>query len=214
MGKGSSNWISKQKADKYYRKSKLEGHRARSYYKLEQIEKKYYILKQTQRFAPRILDLGAAPGAWLEYIKDVVNKTWDPSKIASNHIIGIDLNTVRPFPDAEYISSYRMNIFQGKCLRFLQEQKKFDIILSDLAPKTAGDSRDIAIINSMVQKVFEFLQFLNPGGNVVCKIFQSDETYGLSKMFESQFQSFKQMKPEASKKQSREIYFIGISYKK
>jgi 23S rRNA (uridine2552-2'-O)-methyltransferase len=214
MGKGSGDWISRQRNDRYYKLSKIEGHRARSYYKLEQIDKKYKIIKLNTRKPARVLDLGAAPGAWLEYIKDVYNSNWNVEKIPKNHVIGLDLNTIRPFSDAPYISTYRLDIFKEKCAKFLEEQQQFDLIISDLAPKTAGDDRDVAIQIGMVQKVFEFLKFLKPGGNMVCKIFQSEESYELFKLFESKFQSFTRIKPQASRKRSRELYFVGINFQK
>lgn len=213
MGRRKSNWISRQKSDKYYRKSKTEGHRARSYYKLEQIDRKFHILDLHLRKPPKILDLGAAPGAWLEYIAHKYSIAWNLEKIPPKQVIGIDLNTIQPFPLAPFIYTERINIFKGKCQRFLQEHGPFDVILSDLAPKTAGDHRDIAIQSDMIRKLNDYLEFLKPNGKMVCKVFQSSESYHLFQMFKPRFFQLDRMKPSASRSSSREIYFIGQNFK-
>lgn len=213
MPKKGSNWIQRQKSDRYYLKSKKEGHRARSYYKLEQIDQKYRIINLKWRNPPKILDLGAAPGAWLEYISIQIEKKWEPEIIGKNQVIGIDLTTIKPFEGKNYISTHRMDIFKDECFQFVKESGPFDVILSDLAPKTAGDSRDIALQTAMVLKVKDYLEFLRPKGKLVCKVFQSEETYGLNKSLSKMFQQFYRMKPQASRQQSRELFFIGLGFK-
>ncbi len=213
MRKGRSGWIQRQQSDKYYKKSKHEGHRARSYYKLEQIDKKYQIINLSRRSPPKILDFGAAPGAWLEYIKNKFNERWESDHISQKRVCGIDLNSIRPFDDAPYIYTVRIDIFKDKCREFLNDNGPFDIIISDLAPKTAGDDRDIAIQSDMLRKLYEYLEFLKPGGKFVCKVFQSSESYELFQMFASRFHRMQRMKPQASREQSRELYFVGLQFK-
>ncbi|MHA1745217.1 MAG: SAM-dependent methyltransferase [Promethearchaeota archaeon] len=205
-------WLQKQKKDPYYRKSKQQGHRARSYYKLEQIDQKFNIFKINGRNPRRILDLGAAPGAWLEYIRDLYLKRPETHQTKKFKAIGIDLTTIRPFPDFPYIQTFRVDIFKPKCEEILSPFVPFDVILSDLAPKTSGDFRDAAIQSAMVEKVLEFTKFLKPHGNVVIKVFQSEETNALFREGAGLFQKFKRTKPAASRESSREIYFIGLNY--
>ncbi|MHA1519964.1 MAG: SAM-dependent methyltransferase [Promethearchaeota archaeon] len=213
MGNKKGPWMAKQKSDKYYRKSKKEHHRARSYYKLEQIDRKYHVLTFRGRYPKKILDLGAAPGAWLEYIKDQYDKAPKNLKTSKPSYVGIDLRSLRPFDEAPYISSYRYDIFKPECDQFIAENGPWDVILSDLAPKTAGDYRDVAIQEEMVGQVFIFLKYLKNEGNIVIKIFQSEQTDLFVKKWKDRFKLFKRIKPEASRSKSRELYLVGIGYK-
>jgi 23S rRNA (uridine2552-2'-O)-methyltransferase len=205
-------WLQKQKKDPYYRKSKQQGHRARSYFKIEQIDRKFNIFKINGRNMKHVLDLGAAPGAWLEYIRDIYLKRPETHQTKKFKAVGIDLTTIRPFPDFPYIHTFRADIFKPKCEEILSPFVPFDVILSDLAPKTSGDFRDAAIQSAMVEKVFEFTKFLKPHGNMVIKVFQSEETNALFREGNALFQKFKRSKPPASRESSREIYFIGLNY--
>ena len=212
MANKSKIWLQKQKKDPYYKKSKQQGHRARSYFKLEQLDQKFNIFKINGRNAKCILDLGAAPGAWLEYIRDAYLKRPETHRTKKFKVIGIDLTTVRPFPDFPYIQTFRVDIFKPKCEELLSPFAPYDVMVSDLAPKTAGDFRDAAIQSAMVQKVLEFTKYLKPHGNVVIKVFQSEETNALFREGAAMFQTFKRSKPVASRASSREIYFIGLNY--
>ncbi|TFH29798.1 MAG: RlmE family RNA methyltransferase [Promethearchaeota archaeon] len=212
MGNNKGPWISQQKSDKYYRKSKVDHHRARSYYKLEQIDQKYHVLTSRGRFPKSILDLGAAPGAWLEYIKNQYEKQLQNLKPSKPSYVGIDLRTIRPFEEAPFITSYRYDIFKPECHQFIAENGPWDVILSDLAPKTAGDFRDIAIQEEMVSQVFTFLKYLKNEGNIVVKIFQSEQTDPFVKEWSEKFRLLKRIKPEASRSKSRELYIVGLGY--
>ena len=212
MGNKKGPWLAKQRSDKYYRKSKNEHHRARSYYKLEQIDKKYNVLTVRGRFPKSILDLGAAPGAWLEYIKDQYEKHPKNGKPSKPKYVGIDLRSIRPFEDAPFISSHRHDIFKPDCHQFITDNGPWDVILSDLAPKTAGDFRDIAIQEDMVRQVAMFLKHLKNEGNIVVKIFQSEQTDSFVKEWKEKFRLIKRIKPEASRPKSRELYIVGLGY--
>ena len=212
MANKSKIWLQKQKKDPYYKKSKQQGHRARSYYKLEQIDRKFNILKINGRNVKHVLDLGAAPGAWLEYIRDIYLKRPETHQTKKFKVIGIDLTTIRPFPDFPYIQTFRVDIFKPKCEEILLPFVPFDVILSDLAPKTSGDFRDTAIQSGMVEKVLEYAKFLKPHGNMVIKVFQSEESNALFRQGAAMFQKFKRSKPQASRASSREIYFVGLNF--
>ncbi|MHA2001769.1 MAG: SAM-dependent methyltransferase [Promethearchaeota archaeon] len=212
MGKKGGNWLNKQRSDKYYVKSKREGHRARSYYKIAQIDQKYNIFKVNGRYPKKILDLGAAPGAWLEYTNRKFLERPPDQQTKKFKVIGIDLTSIKPFEDAPNITTYRLDIFKPRCEEVITENAPFDIILSDLAPKTSGDFRDIAIQESMVEKIFYFLKYLRFHGNVVIKVFQSEEINRLFKLFLPHFRNFKRMKPKSSRESSREIFFVGKDF--
>ncbi|MHA1777163.1 MAG: hypothetical protein DRO88_01205 [Promethearchaeia archaeon] len=212
MGSKKNPWLSKQKSDPYYKRSKNEHHRARSYYKLQEIDRKYHILSVNGRFPKKILDLGAAPGAWIEYTSNQYQSLPEKQQSKKFQIVGIDLTSIRPFSELPNIKCFRMDIFKPECEAFIQESSPWDVILSDLAPKTAGDFRDVAIQESMVQKVLYFTRYLKIGGNIVVKIFQSDQSNVIFEKWKPAFRLFKRMKPSASRPKSRELYFIGKSY--
>ncbi|UYP47300.1 Ribosomal RNA large subunit methyltransferase E [Candidatus Lokiarchaeum ossiferum] len=215
MAKKGNSWINKQRNDKYYKKSKQENHRARSYYKLKQINEKYNIFQVNGRNSKRILDLGAAPGAWLEYIKDEFLKRPIDQQSKKFKAIGIDLTSIKPFEDVSFIETYRLDIFKEQCAKVIQENSPYDAIVSDLAPKTTGDFRDVAIQLSMVEKVFEIaLKHLRRNGNVAIKVFQSEETNEILQKYKEHFSMLKRMKPQSSRDTSRELYIIGLKFKK
>jgi len=215
MAKKGNTWIDKQRHDRYYKRSKSEGHRARSYYKLQQIDKKYHVLRINGKFPKKILDLGAAPGAWLEYIHDEYRRVAAANPYIRLHAVGIDLNSIKPFESVEGISSVRFDIFKPECETFIIEHGPWDVILSDLAPKTAGDYRDVALQEAMVQRVIEFCHAaLQSGGNVAFKIFQAESTDTFVKSLASMFEMVKLTKPNASREGSRELYVVGLKYHK
>ncbi|WP_457558116.1 SAM-dependent methyltransferase [Candidatus Harpocratesius sp.] len=213
MGNRKNPWLTKQKSDPYYKKSKAEHHRARSYYKLKEIDAKYHILSINGRFPKKIIDLGAAPGAWLEYIKDQYISRFGTSFSNKFKVVGVDLTSIRPFSENKNIITVRLDVFKEECEDLLKQLAPWDVILSDLAPKTAGDFRDIAIQEAMVQKVLFFSRYLKIGGNLVVKVFQSEKTNIIFKEWAPYFHLFKRMKPAASRPKSRELYLIGKGYK-
>ncbi|QEE15374.1 SAM-dependent methyltransferase [Promethearchaeum syntrophicum] len=213
MAKKGKNWIKGQLSDKYYKKSKREGFRSRAAYKLLQIDLKYNIFKIKGKFPKKILDLGAAPGAWIEVIARKYLDIPLAKRYRNFKIIGIDLTTIRPFEDAPFIETHRVDIFSEQCENeIIQPEKLFDVILSDLAPKTSGDFRDIAKQEAMVEKVFEFTKYLKKHGNIVVKMFQSEFTNEIMKKWNPYFRTLKRMKPPASRESSRELYIVGLNF--
>ncbi len=213
MAKKGKNWIKAQLSDPFYKKAKREGFRSRAAYKLIQVDSKYNIFKVKGKFPKKILDLGAAPGAWIEVI---LRKYLDISiskRYRNFKVIGIDLTTIHPFENAPFIETHRSDIFSEKCEKeIIQPEKRFDVILSDLAPKTSGDFRDLANQEAMVEKVFEFTKYLKKHGNIVVKMFQSEFTNEIMKKWKPYFKLLKRMKPLASRESSRELYIIGLNF--
>jgi len=206
-------WIKTQRNDKYYKLSKKEKHRARSYYKIKQIDEKYDVFHIGGRHPKRILDLGAAPGAWLEYIKDEYEKRPLELKSKKFKVIGVDLTTIKPFEDANNIET--LDIFKQECDDLLSKYQPFDMILSDLAPKTTGDFRDIAIQSSMVEMVISYaIKYLKKQGNIVIKIFQSAETDKIVHSIKNRFNLLKRIKPSSSRESSRELYLVGLGFRR
>ena len=185
------------KTDPYTKKAKQEKYPARSVYKLEEIDKKYNLIK----VGDKVLDLGCAPGSWLLYI---AKKVEDKGKV-----VGVDVLEMK-------IKIPQNTIFLKKDVMNFDVWGKYNVVVSDLAPSTSGiefvdEERSLEYCKralKIVQRV------LNKGGNFVCKIFEGEGTEEFFKKVEESFEFAKRFKPKASRKQSREIYIIGKNYGK
>jgi len=181
--------------DKLAFKARKEGYRARSAYKLIQINKKHDIIKEKDK----ILDIGCAPGSWMQVALKL-----------NASILGIDINKITPIKNAKFILG---DILEDKTLKKIKG--KFDVILSDISPKITGIKEiDKFKSSKLIRRVFEMtILYLKKNGNLVCKIFQSEDSNKILKSMKKHFKFVKIFKPVASKKRSKEIYLIAKFYK-
>jgi 23S rRNA (uridine2552-2'-O)-methyltransferase len=188
--------------DHFSRKAKKENFPARSVYKLQEIQKKFQIIKK----GDVILDLGCSPGSWLVYAADMVG----PKGI----VVGIDLKPVEiaVLPNVKVLTD-DVEKNGVDLLRSLELQ--YNIIVSDMAPATTG-RKDIDSYRSfeLCRVALEIAEtFLLPGGCFVCKIFQGPDFKEFSDTVKNMFKDQKTFKPQSSRKASKEIYVIGIGKK-
>ncbi len=199
MGK---DWIKKHKSDKYYKQAQKEGIRSRAAFKIRQIQLKFNILNN----AKLILDLCCAPGSWIEEIQQEFNEI---------SIIGVDLVTITPLKGVLFIQG---DIQEDSLISKLEEHliNGVDVVLSDCAPKFTGSKEtDIARQLFLIQRVFKISsRFLKEGGNLVCKLFDGNYIQKLRSQLKQKFDNIYFFKPQASRKKSPELYFIGKIYKK
>ena len=179
--------------DTYFQKAKKEGYRGRASYKLLQIQQKYKIIKE----GDSILDIGCAPGAWLQVAK----------KLTQGNIVGVDLVKIKPIKGVTFI--------QGDILEEETQNKikdKFNTILSDIAPKTSGIKKiDQELSHDLTEMSFEITKtHLKKGGNFVVKTFQSQKTNELIKEIKKHFKQVKTYTPKATRQGSKEIYIIAL----
>ena len=190
--------------DKFARRARQEGFRARSAYKLLDLQRKFKVLKP----GDHVLDLGAAPGSWLQVAAQIVGK--------EGKVLGLDRTAMKPltWPNVRMVQK---DIFDADMVEFLGAQgyKSFDVVLSDVAPNTTGvKERDQALAHELSLRVLDIaLELLKRGGVLVIKVFEGPETPGLIKEVEKHFSSVKLVKPEASTKGSRELYLVAKNYK-
>lgn len=191
------------KNDFYTQKAKDQGYPARSVYKLQEIDKKFRILKA----GDRVLDLGASPGSWLLYISQ---KIGDKGKV-----IGVDTDDLKIDLPANAIF-IKKSVFEQGLVPPGSDPGAFDVIVSDLAPKTTGlHERDTALCLELAQKALEIArQCLVADGSFVCKLFEGEEMADFEKDVKEYFSRVKFFKPKASQKQSREIYLVAKNYVK
>lgn len=186
--------------DEFFLKSKLEGFRSRSSFKLIQIDKKFKIFNQNRL---NILDLGCAPGGWLQVIKRLTN-------YKNSKILGIDKLKIK---DIDGINFLQRDIFENKTIQEINYffGEKIDILLSDMSPNTSGNrSVDHLKIISLIESVLDISEaFLKEDGFFVCKIFQGGAQGELMNRISLIFKSIKYFKPQASRKESPEAYIVA-----
>ncbi len=185
--------------DKWARRAKEEGFRARSVYKLEELDRKFHLLKSGMR----VLDIGAAPGSWLQYASGRVGER--------GSILGLDLQPI------DFVAANVRTIVcdvadtdaVGKAITNLGWQKA-DIILSDIAPSTSGikdvDQWRSIELNQTVLALA--LLWLKPGGAVVMKVFRGADFDEFMAEVRAQFQKVRVSTVAASRDRSREVYVI------
>jgi 23S rRNA (uridine2552-2'-O)-methyltransferase len=200
----SKNWIKERKQEFYYKKAKAENYRSRATYKLSQTIDKYHFIK----FGDVVVDLGAAPGGWIQAARKVAGKR--------GFVLGVDLKPIAPFEQA-YVRTILGDMTEPETLQqilcFLP--RKADVVLSDMSPNISGVWEvDHARQIDLATKAFEMaLQILRPNGNFFCKVFEGDLLNGFIKTVEPHFEEVKFIKPKASRAQSSEMYLLALGLK-
>lgn len=190
--------------DHYYNKAKKENYLARSIYKLEEIDKKYKVIKK----GDRVLDLGYYPGSWIQYISKAVGD--------NGHVVGLDIQEVNPkLTGIKNVKVYQQDIFDINNLNEINESLPFDTVTSDMAPKTTGvKTVDQARSLELVEKVFYILPlFLKQGGNFVMKVFESQDAQDFFKEERKRFEKFSFLRPKSTRSVSKEYFVIGEKFK-
>lgn len=190
--------------DRFFKKAKKEGFVARSVYKLEEIDQKYKVFKSGQR----VLDLGASPGSWSQYASKRIGH--------NGRLLGVDLSPVSvSLPNAIFLQADLRDLELESVFRDNGFEAVFDIVMSDMAPKTTGiKSADQARSMELCELALDTAKrFLRPGGTFICKFFQSGEFGQLRAAIKKEFERVDALKPESTRSISKEIFLIGIKKK-
>lgn len=186
--------------DYWSKKAASEGYPARSVYKLQEINDKFKILKESYR----VLDLGAAPGSWTTYVLRFLKNT--------GYVTAIDLA-----PLAKDVVSQNLSFFQGDLYSpVIQEKVKnlgpYDLVICDAAPATTGNKLvDISRSEGLVELALYYAKsMLKSNGNCVIKIFQGGNQQEITRQMKQDFSSVKMFKPKACRSESFETYLIGF----
>ena len=194
--KFSKNWIIKQKRDIYVKQSKIEGYRSRAVYKLKEINEKFKILRN----GIQLVDLGAAPGSWSQF----VSKNFKNSKIVS-----IDLKEMEEIDDIHQIVGDFTNEHQKKKI-IDYFGGKIDAVISDMAVNTTGNKSIDSIVTGELS--IEALNFstdtLKKQGCFVSKIFMGPSFNEIITIAKKKFKQVNVFKPPASRKDSKESFII------
>jgi 23S rRNA (uridine2552-2'-O)-methyltransferase len=188
--------------DHYSRRAKKEKFPARSVYKLQEIQRKYNLIKK----GDKVLDLGCAPGSWLLLAADLTGN--------KGRVVGIDLKPVT-IKLPSHVSVYTGDALSLHDGVLNSEGQDFHVVISDMAPATTGNKHvDGARSYNLCEAAFSIAQnVLVPGGSFACKIFQGEDFKVFSESVKKSFNTFKTYKPQSSRKASREIYLIGLDKK-
>ena len=194
-----TRWYTEKKREHFYKEAKRVGYRARSAFKLEQIQSKFKIIKKGNT----VIDLGAAPGGWSQVAKGLVG----------NHgtVLGIDLSRISPMEGVTFLQGDLTEDSTIEKIKQIIGDKKVDTVLSDMSPNISGNysvdqARSVYLCEHAL-KLAELL--LRPGGNFVCKVFEGEDLQDFIKKTSKIFKTVRQSSPPASRKSSSEIYIIA-----
>ncbi len=190
--------------DHFGRKAKAEGYPARSVYKLKEILEKFPLLR------PRaaVLDVGAAPGGFSLLLLEKLKGRGEVTAVDLAPSISVPAGT----PRFLYIPG---DIFTAETLERIRSRAPFDLIVSDAAPSTTGTRElDAAKSMALAERVLEIAStFLAPGGNLAVKVFQGAGEREFLELLRARFDTARGFKPQASRSESFETYFIGMGFK-
>ena len=193
----SQHWRRNQSKDKFFSESRKLGYRSRSVFKLDEINRKYKILKKPKS----ILDLGSAPGGWSNY-------AFEKTKL--KQIVANDIEPMKPIHDVHFIlGDFTSESIQQEILKV--NKSKFDLILSDISNnKTGNNITDQFSFYEIAKNVLEFSKIgLTSSGVLVIKIFIGLGFEEFKKDMDQTFKNVNIFKPNASRPESKETYAIG-----
>ena len=210
-------WLNDHIHDPYVRLAQKEGYRSRAAYKLKEIDETLKLIRPGQL----VVDLGATPGAWSQYVR----RKFAPKEVGAGGaavgelngtIIALDLLDFEPIEGVTFIQG---DFREDAVLQQLQAavgDRPVDVVISDMAPNLSGvEITDAARIEHLIELAIDFAQHhLKPQGALVCKVFHGSGYSQLVEMFKASFKVVKPIKPKASRDKSAETFLVGIGLKK
>ncbi|HEY7716887.1 MAG TPA: RlmE family RNA methyltransferase [Candidatus Binatia bacterium] len=190
--------------DHYYKKAKQEGYRSRAAYKLLELQQRYRILK----VGDAVIDLGAAPGGWLQVAAQIVGH--------KGSVIGIDLQDIKPLPERN-VTLMHGDVSSDEIQIKIKERlgRPADCIISDMAPKLSGirdaDMARCVELNRIALNLAVHL--LRPGGCLLIKSFISNDLHAFTAELKRYFSAVQRTKPEATRQGSSEFYFVATGFR-
>lgn len=199
-------WLQDHLSDPYVKLAQKEGYRARAAYKLKEIDEAVQLLRPGQR----VVDLGAAPGAWSQYVRRRF-----PSVPGAGELIALDMLPMDPIPGVHFIQGDFRETAVLQALEQALGGQAVDVVISDMAPNLTGiDVADAARMADLVELAIDFAQrHLGPDGALVCKVFHGSGYSQLVHRFKQSFRSVKAIKPKASRDRSAETFLVGRGLK-
>ena len=214
--KVNKQWLHDHMNDTYVKLAQKDGYRARAAYKLKEIDEELHLLKPGQI----VVDLGAVPGAWSQYVR----RKFAPKDVGAGGaavgalngtIIALDVLGFEPIEGVAFLQGdFREDAVLIE-LDALLQGRPVDVVVSDMAPNLSGiESADSARMADLVELAVEFAgKHLTPQGALVCKVFHGSGYSQLARLFKDTFRVVKPIKPKASRDKSAETFLVGIGLK-
>ena len=199
----SSRWIQKRRRDQFYKLAKERGYRSRASFKLLQVNRSYRFIKH----GGNVVDLGAAPGGWLQIAREAVGE--------SGFVLGVDKQEIKPLSWRNVVTL--VADVEDPALPNLVMEKmlgRVDVVLSDVSPNLTGSwETDHARQVYLANQSLEFARrVLRKGGAFFSKAFHGPDLQDFRSNLQRSFQTVRIVKPPASRSDSSEIFFIGLNY--
>jgi 23S rRNA (uridine2552-2'-O)-methyltransferase len=201
--KSSNEWLRRHVNDPFVKQAQIDGYRSRSAYKLIELNEKDRLIKPNMR----ILDLGSAPGGWSQVAGRLVGRR--------GRVLATDILPMEPVPNVDFIQGDFTDDKVVEQLLAWLGGGKFDLIISDIAPNLSGiDSADQAGSMYLLELALDTVrQTLAPGATFVAKMFQGSGSDAYMKELRKYFEKVLIRKPQASRKESREVYIVAKGFK-
>jgi 23S rRNA (uridine2552-2'-O)-methyltransferase len=204
-------WLHDHVTDPYVKMAQKDGYRARAAYKLKEIDETLHLVRPGQL----VVDLGASPGAWSQYLRRRFAAGGAAPGALNGRIVALDL---LPFEPVEGVDFIQGDFREEAVLAQLQDRlggRAVDLVVSDMAPNLSGiESSDAARIAHLVELAVDFAQaHLTGEGALVAKVFHGSGYAQLVELFRKTFRVVKTLKPKASRDRSSETFLVGIGLK-
>ncbi|WBU61431.1 RlmE family RNA methyltransferase [Paracoccus albus] len=206
----STLWLERQLNDPYVQRAKREGFRGRAAYKIMELDDKYRFLVP----GARVVDLGCAPGGWLQVAIPRINALGEKSGKKQGRIIGVDIQEVDPVPGAEiHVLDFLEEGADEKVKDWLGGQA--DVVMSDMAASSSGHQgtdhlRIVALVEAAAQLAFDVLA---PGGTFVAKVLAGGAEQGMQTLLKQNFDKVANVKPPASRSDSSEKFVVATGFR-
>jgi 23S rRNA (uridine2552-2'-O)-methyltransferase len=206
----STRWLQRQLNDPYVQAARREGYRGRAAYKILELDDKYRFLVP----GARVVDLGCAPGGWLQVAVRRVNALGETSGKARGTVLGIDLQEVEPIAGAEiHVLDFLEDGADDKVKAWLGGEA--DVVMSDMAAASSGHQqtdhlRIIALCEAAAELAFDVL---SPGGTFVAKVLAGGAEQGLQATLKQRFDKVANVKPPASRSDSSEKFVVATGFR-
>ncbi|MFG6439198.1 RlmE family RNA methyltransferase [Roseateles sp. LKC17W] len=209
-------WLNNHVSDPYVQQAQKDGYRSRAAYKLKEIDEELKLIRPGQV----VVDLGATPGAWSQYLR----RKFAPKEAGqggaavgqlNGTIIALDLLDFEPIEGVQFIQGDFQEDAVLAELEAALAGRPVDVVVSDMAPNLSGiASTDGARISNLIELAVDFSsQHLKPDGALVAKVFHGSGYDQLVQLFRAQFKIVKVVKPKASRERSSETFLVGIGVK-
>lgn len=205
-------WLNDHVNDPYVKMAQREGYRARAAYKLKEIDEALRLIRPGQV----VVDLGAAPGAWSQYLRRKFAPQGAATGELDGSIIALDLVEIAPIEGVVFLQGDFREDEVVRALELRLGGRAVDVVVSDMAPNLSGiESADAARVAHLVELAVEFaLRHLQPEGALVCKTFHGSGYSQQAKLFKDSFRIVKPIKPKASRDKSSETFLVGMGPKR